>query len=200
MTPIIRISAALLALSVALVAQAQARFYEVEMLVFKHQDSPFAVDETFARGDLPSARASQVLGLDASLVDGNLTLVPYGPGERTLLAEADRLQAQGNSVLFHERWLHGLMPKGQDRPIRITGGRDLGFGRGFELDGYVNFSIAKFIESEVDLAVQYIVDGAAEGPVTPRLTETRRARSGVIHYLDHPTFGVLLTYARTDIE
>ncbi len=198
MNPILRFSVAIAMVSVAILASAEARFYEVEMLVFKHQDSPFAVDEAFARSDLPAPRPAQALGLDASLIDGNLTLVPFAPAERALLAEADRLQAQGKPVLFHERWLHGLMPKGQDRPIRITGGRDLGFGRGFELDGYVNFSIAKFIESEVDLALQYVVDGSPEGPITPRLIETRRARSGVLHYLDHPMFGVLLTYSRTE--
>lgn len=82
--------------------------------------------------------------------------------------------------------------------MQIRGGRDLGFDRGFELDGYVQFSIARFIQADVDLALKMVVDGSAEGPITPRLIESRRAKSGDVHYLDHPMFGVILLYTRTD--
>lgn len=188
----------LLGLLLAPVAWAETRFYEIEVLVFQNQRDPLQVAEQIERGLSPTVRPTRVLGLDAELDQGFAVLAPYPSEQRQLNAEAATLRAQGKNVLFHEKWLHGLKPKGQDTAISIRGGQDLGYGRGFELEGSINFSIARFIEADVDLVTQHIVDGSEEGPYTARLKETRRARSGVVHYLDHPMLGVLVTYTRTD--
>ena len=136
--------------------------------------------------------------MDADFEGDYLTLAPYAPEERLLNEQSSILQRQGKVVLFHERWMHGLKPAGQDTAIAIQGGQDLGYGRGFELEGSIEFSIARFIEAKVDLVTRHLVDGSPEGPFTAHLKETRRARSGVVHYLDHPMIGVLITYTRTE--
>lgn len=188
----------LIALLFAPLAWAETRFYEVEVLVFQHTNDPLSVEETIERGLQPIDRPTQMLGLDADLQEGFIVLQPYPAEQRQLNEQAMTLRAQGKNVLFHERWLHGMKPAGQDRAVAIMGGQDLGFGRGFELQGSIEFSIARFIQADVDLIHQRILDGSAQGPYTARLSETRRARSGVVHYLDHPMFGVLISYTRTE--
>lgn len=188
----------LFALLLPLTAWAETRFYEVEVLIFENSSDPLSAGETITRGLAPVTRAVKSLGLDADLEDGFLVLQPYAEELRLLNEQAAKLRAQGRNVLFHERWLHGMKPKGQDTAVAIRGGQNLGFGRGFELEGSIRFSIARFIEADIDLVTQHILDGSAEGPYTARLQEVRRARSGVVHYLDHPMIGMLITYTRTD--
>ncbi len=188
----------LIALLFAPMAWAETRFYEVEVLVFQHTTDPLAVGETIPRGLQPIVRPTSMLGLDAELENGLLVLQPYASDQRTLNEQAAKLRALGKNVLFHERWLHGMKPKGRDRAVSIIGGQNLGFGRGFELQGSIRFSIARFIEADIDLVSQRVLDGSPEGPFTAQLKEVRRARSGVVHYLDHPMLGVLITYTRTE--
>lgn len=183
---------ALLAL-IPVFALAEARLYSVEVLVFKQSNSPFATNEQFANNDLPPQRAAYNLGVDAQELEGQLTLAPLN--SKALANHAARLNNEGKTVLFHERWLQGLLPEGQDLPIRITGGRDLGGVSGPELQGYLELSIARFIEADLDVAVQFPTGADV---FTPRLTETRRARSGEVHYLDHPLIGALIVYERTE--
>lgn len=190
--------ALLLGLLLTPMVWAETRFYEVEVLVFQNEPDPLAVAEQIERGLSPVTRSTQMLGLDAQLEEGFAVLAPYPAEQRQLNAEAATLRAQGSNVLFHEKWLHGMKPKGQDLAVSIFGGQDLGYGRGFELQGSIRFSIARFIEADVDLVTQHIIDGSELGPYTARLKETRRSRSGVVHYLDHPMLGVLITYTRTE--
>lgn len=179
-------------------AEGETRFYEVEVLIFQNARDPATIDERIERGVRPEDRPTQQLILDADFEGDYLTLAPYAPEERLLNEQSLILQRQGKVVLFHERWMHGLKSAGQDTAIAIQGGQDLGYGRGYELEGSIEFSIDRFIEAKVDLVTRHLVDGSPEGPFTAHLKETRRARSGVVHYLDHPMIGVLITYTRTE--
>ena len=64
-----------------------------------------------------------------------------------------------------------------------------------ELDGTVRVYLSRYLHAEVDL-VYHRPD--VETPF--RLTTSRRMRSGELHYLDHPVFGVLIKVTPLETE
>ena len=68
----------------------------------------------------------------------------------------------------------------------------------YTLDGSISLLLSRFLHLEADLAwTQADRDGVLG---SYRLTESRRMRSGELHHLDSPRFGMLVQIRKTDYE
>ena len=100
--------------------------------------------------------------------------------------------------LVHGGWVQLGLPEDEALPI------DLGVLGVSNPMGSVLLYVSRFLHVKIDMSYQdpaapepVAVAGAgglAELPIKPRyhLTAERSARSGELHYFDHPAFGVLL--------
>jgi len=119
-----------------------------------------------------------------------------------LTAEAQKLQSLGAyTVLLHGGWVQEGLPEeaAHDFDISIFGVP--------RISGTVTLYISRFahVSAAVDYSAPVEMGSASQAEVTdsrlgitaqplPRLQlrQTRRMRSGELHYLDHPAFGLLI--------
>lgn len=151
--------------------------YDVEVLVFA---SLYADDGQEVWPPLGHAPATDralpfAAGSDIQPLDG--------PGN--LQAVADALsRSSGYRPLLHWRWRQPGWERGQALPVRVQApaadGQPL-------VDGTLTLARSRYLHLHADLIY---TDPAAGVPVA--LREVRRMRSGELHYLDHPRFGVLV--------
>jgi hypothetical protein len=120
------------------------------------------------------------------------------PEELKLGNEYRRLQAVSAYVpLVHAGWVQPGLPEADAEPF------DLGALGVLNPRGTIRVHLGRFLHITLDLT--YETDGASSPAVTVgdgldevslspryRLTATRSARSGELHYFDHPAFGVLV--------
>ena len=161
-----RIVSMLLVTLMTSTAYAEVRPYALEILVFARPEPVQSITEVFPATE------------------------PEAPQSFDLL----RIQTQLNGeILFHQRWIHPLTENQAENPwFQISGsGSD-----GFKLNGYLRWSIDRYIELDADLRVtRESVRQATDGTVLNEvyvLKEFRKMSSKDIHYLDHPAFGVLI--------
>ncbi|MDA1076662.1 MAG: CsiV family protein, partial [Proteobacteria bacterium] len=129
-----------------------------------------------------------------------------------LRAQAGRLvQRQGVRVLMHERWLQPVPPRDQPEPLLVQ--RDLRLGQLHLLEGTLAVTIGRYLHLQANLWYQvpglgaepvdiaFPPDGSASADLSASafehagymaLSESRRTRSGELHYLDHPRLGVIV--------
>ena len=64
------------------------------------------------------------------------------------------------------------------------------------MHGTVKISLERYLHVDVDLLYRRVVAGDSSAtdavPTRFRLTAAHRMRSGDLHYIDHPLFGVLI--------
>ncbi len=173
------------------VVQAEVRPYALEVLVFARPEPVQSITEVFpATEPKPPKSFDLSFALDSGFK--NLTTLPNS--SRTLKNAGLRIQTQLNGqILFHKRWIHPLTKNQRSNPwFRITGVAS----RDFQLNGYLRWSIDRFIEVNADLRVTRLgVRRAPDGTSLDEvyhLKEFRKMSSDDIHYLDHPAFGVII--------
>ena len=95
-------------------------------------------------------------------------------------------------ILAAGSWHQALPPRDQPQPLLFqVGERD---GRGpFDVEGWIAVTVQRFVHFEVHLWVR--LDDAAFALVS----ESRRLRSGEVHYLDHPAVGMIVRTGPVDI-
>ena len=113
---------------------------------------------------------------------------PNPPAFRT---EINRLGRRLN-IIAAGSWHQALPPRDQPQPLLFQiGQRD---GRGlFDVEGWIAVTVQRFVHFEVHLWVR--LDEASFALVS----ESRRLRSGEVHYLDHPVLGMLVRTGPLDI-
>jgi hypothetical protein len=116
------------------------------------------------------------------------------PKTFVLSAPAARLDRSGRyRVLLHGAWIAPLPDRDAPLPMLIqTGAKS---GDRWRIEGTIAVTVARYLHADVEL--RYLVDATAPNdPTAPptylEMREDRRLRSGELHYLDHPRFGVLL--------
>ena len=57
-----------------------------------------------------------------------------------------------------------------------------------ELDGTFKVSLNRYLHVNTDLQ---FIDHTTDEPLSYSLIDSRRVKSGEIHYIDHPAFGVI---------
>ena len=113
--------------------------------------------------------------------------------------------------LLHLGWRQAVPPRGQAQPIMVATAEQLDQGqtiRGLpKLQGYLALSVGRYLHFSTNL--WYQADTLGLMPITlpylatenslPQpsrafmaLNESRRMRSGELHYIDHPKFGVIV--------
>ena len=105
---------------------------------------------------------------------------------------------------LHAGWRLPGLPHSVARPAHVSpnlgiGGLDAAEHDGVErpaVQGTVKVSLARYLRVDVDLLYSRPESGAAAAPDPApaqfRLVSERRMRSGELHYIDHPLFGVLI--------
>lgn len=135
------------------------------------------------------------------------------PGTLTLGAEAGRLQRRaGFRILLHGRWLQNVPPREAPESLLIHAGAAAG---SYDLEGTLAVTLGRYLHFRVDLyyvepllgrapidralappEAAAIASGLTATDLAPagymQLHESRRLRSGELHYLDHPKLGVLV--------
>jgi hypothetical protein len=139
------------------------------------------------------------------------------PSTFTLAAEAERL-ARRYPVLLHGRWLQPVPERDAPEPLLVQAGPR--YGDVHALEGTFHVTLGRFLHFRADLLYREPLLGAAPvsralppaqadaardaGPlavpaISPpqragfmQLRESRRLRSGELHYLDHPKLGILV--------
>lgn len=138
------------------------------------------------------------------------------PAESFALSDiARRLERRnGFRVLLHGRWLQNVPARETPQLLRVHGGTDPAAGP--TLEGLLSVTLGRYLHFRADLYYQAPLAGrapvdqplpppgmTAAGPLRPQLADlepagyvqihqTRRLRSGELHYLDHPKLGVLV--------
>jgi hypothetical protein len=138
------------------------------------------------------------------------------PRTFTLTAEANRLTRVGGvHVLLHGRWLQPVPARQMPQPLLLQVGPR--YGETYALEGTLDVTLGRFLHFNANLIYREPLIGAApldraqpppgNGAALSRpapalddlaaggfmqLQESRRVRSGELHYLDHPKLGVLV--------
>jgi len=172
-------------------AYAEVRPYALEVLVFSRPEPVQSITEVFPSTE---PQAPESFDLLSAINSGFQNLTSLPDSSQILRNSALRIQTQLNGqILFHERWIHPLTKNQKANPwFRISGIAD----NGFRLNGYLRWSIDRFIEVDADLRVtraslRQVPYGTPVDEVYV-LREFRKVSSKDIHYLDHPAFGVII--------
>jgi Peptidoglycan-binding protein, CsiV len=194
--------------------------YKVEIIVFAnrgfdHQEERFdreparAVDEPATFTDIPRFDAAVPLGFepespatDAPGLGTEFRFRILKPEELDLDSEYRKLERLDAYVpLLHAGWVQPGLPEDQARPF------DLALLGALNPVGTVRVHLARFLHITLDLTYKEPAAASTVGtalppfgneltelPVAPRyrLVAGRQARSGELHYFDHPAFGVLI--------
>lgn len=196
--------------------------YEVEIIVFANRDfdpseerfddaaGAFAADAAAELRDAPVfdesnfgplvtetapiEPADPLAELDASVRH----IRPLLPAELKLGNEYRRLQAiPAYRPLLHAGWVQPGLPETEAQPF------DLAVLGAFNPRGTVRVHLSRFLHITLDLTYQATATPTVAPVASNELTElafapsyrlqaTRSARSGELHYIDHPAFGVLV--------
>ncbi len=201
--------------------------YQVEIIVFAHRDfdpseerfaqeiAPAVLDQNELLRDVPTVEepaplppASAPTNLDLQgvpPVEDPLAVRILAPEELQLGSEYRRVtNLRAYRPLVHAGWIQPGLPEEQSVPfdlasIGVTNPR-----------GTIRVYLSRFLHVSLDLtyrdgastALPTTEDGLTEVTFAPRyhLVTERQARSGELHYFDHPAFGVLLKVTPVPVE
>lgn len=196
---------------------ASARWYQVEVVVFRHLEGTEGGGEHWPElADLPEfGRAVELITTLPEMSDEPLGAAAAGPiafrsldrEERRLAGVERRLRNAGEyELLFGAGWRQPSFGVARAKWVYVS---DVPAARTVELEGgsasfsprvapraegLVRIKVSRLLHVDVDFL--YYHDGT---PV--RLTETRKLKLREIHYFDHPLFGIVLQvspYVRPD--
>ena len=180
-------------------AFAQAKWYTVEVTVFE-RTSESGLGAEFWPENVDEPRSSFALSPRGGSTVGVLTA---GASEPSAIAAVPRGQlAYGGIVkrlrrsgryrpLVHLGWRQPGLAKTEALPVRVAGSSSAAPDAS-RVRGTLRLYRSRYLHLEADLV--YTRPNADVVSLTTRfsLQESRRMRSGELHYLDHPLFGVLV--------
>lgn len=202
-----RALATMLLTAFALPAGAADRWFTVEMIVFDDLRGEALHAELWPEDPgQPSLRnAIELTHLPEDA--GGDTLHAYrlvNPSGLTLGKVRNSLRRSAHyRPILHAGWRLPGLPRNSARPVHVsrslvagTGATAIRAGERPSVHGTVKVSLARFLQVEVDLLYRRPAIGEAAAPAFAptmfRLVSERRMRSGELHYIDHPLFGVLM--------
>ena len=193
----------MLAAMLAIPAGASAQWFTVEIVVFDEPDGEELHAEHWSPdpGE-PSLRSAVELTFPHE-DDPDDAALAYRLLHRSDLALDDVRRALRRSARYrpflHVGWRLPGLRYGAARPVHVSprlGNDGNGGGERPVVRGTVKVSLARYLQVDLDLIYgrpgndETAAPGAA--PTRFRLVTRRRMRSGELHYIDHPLFGVLV--------
>ena len=193
-------------------ASAAARWYQVEVVVFRQPTGTDIGGETFAPlaalpnfrravrlvADLPEMSDEPAPVADEAEAQAPIAFKPIDDDDRRLAGVARRLRGGGYETLLATAWRQPSFGVSRarrvylsDRDPAITGvlpvseDGTLATARVPNVEGTVSIKVSRLLHVEIDML--YYRDGT---PV--RLSETRKVKLRETHYFDHPLFGVVV--------
>lgn len=179
--------------------------YDVEVLIFSQRHVDLAPEYWSDDRTLPVPERSAYLTLGQTT--DSLAFLELAPSQYRLTGAAGRLeQAPGYQVLDHVRWRQPGLPRARSASVSFPLGdrlsRNDASGASVITDlpipqGYVRVSLERFLHADIRLRMPAesghpaVISEPGHLPVFS-LDETRRLRSGELHYIDHPALGVLI--------
>lgn len=193
--------------------------YTVEVIVFKNLSGNPAGAEIWTRTNQePLPEADLEIDLPDEVASPKQEAVEYTrlQGSELSLGElAKKLRASSRyEVLLHQGWRQPGLDRNRAAPMRIEvtlddGARSARAASGgwgsprARLEGELKLILSRYLHLETDLryytgevlqpldAIQDEFADLVTQPLVYRLKQGRRMRSGELHYLDHPGFGLL---------
>ena len=181
-------------------AQAEPRYYQLEVVIFTHPEGSSLeqplrrrtapVDEV-AEADTAAAAGAASEFSDFSEAESSPPLpASFAPAVQPveLGAVAARLNRGGYTLLWHQAWVQPPVQPPRDSdgvPLDVLAA----FGQGPatpELSGRLSFSQRRFLHLGLQLELQ------SPTGLYARLDQQRRIRPGAEHYFDHPRIGVIV--------
>ena len=108
----------------------------------------------------------------------------WQPGAAGFRNERRRLASRFD-ILAAGTWHQALPPRDQPQPLLVQIGARGGTGR-FDIEGWIAVTAGRYVHFKVHLMAD-LGDGTFA-----LVSESRRLRSGEVHYLDHPVLGILV--------
>ena len=115
-------------------------------------------------------------------------LLPDGALKLSGAAEALR-RAPGLSPVLHLGWRQPIDGRSGERPLYLEWPPARGDAR---VQGVIALRLSRYLHVDVD----FLRLGPPEGGPPARFQDSRRMRSGELHYLDHPDMGMLIEVRR----
>jgi hypothetical protein len=179
-------------------------WYEVELIVFR-QPEPTGSDTELHPLDPPAPQASQVVSLRQPQAGTGQPYTMLGSGDLKLGSVYKSLQdSQRYEPLLHIGWRQPGLAGNQTASVALPPNwQPWADGARPPLYGLVRFQQDRFLHVAVDLryyqpSSETVVTagGGAASDAMPAPTyvhqQSRRIRTGELHYLDHPTLGVIV--------
>ena len=143
----------------------------------------------------PSVREIAARALDAAFAEHEATLFEtsyrWQPGAAGFRNERRRLASRFD-ILAAGTWHQALPPRDQPQPLLVQIGTRASSGR-FDIEGWIAVTAGRYVHFNVHLMAD-LGDGTFA-----LVGESRRLRSGEVHYLDHPLLGILVRTERLEV-
>lgn len=185
------------------------RPFDIELIVFAHVNAydggeawPWQAAPDFPpanRGSQAQDEARESLPdpseVQAPLPEENVTWQSLPASERRLTAVAEALRRSSQyRPLAHLNWRQALVEPSAARAVDIAALAGASDDRAVpRVEGSLRLSVARYLHLETDLRL--IEDDSyatlEDRTAIYRLQQSRRMRSGELHYLDHPRLGIL---------
>ena len=204
---------AVLAAAVALPAGAAERWFTAEIIVFEDLRSDNLHTEHWPPdpGEPSVANAIELTPLPGDAPDDGVHAYRLMKSSNLTLGGVwSHLRRSAHyRPLVHAGWRLPGLSRSAARPVHV--GRSLGEGEARAAEGVgaerssvhgtVTVSLARYLQVDVDLLyhrpARDDVVAPNSVPTRFRLVSERRMRSGELHYIDHPLFGVLVLLTRS---
>ena len=200
--------AAILAAAFALPAGAAERWFTAEIIVFEdlRGDNLHAEHWSPDPGEPSLANAIELTHLPEDAPGEGVHAYRLMKSSNLALGEVrNRLRRSAHyRPLVHVGWRLPGLPRSAARPVHVGRSLDDSGARAAEgvgaerssVHGTVTVSRARYLQVDVDLLYNRPASSEAAGPSSAptrfRIVSERRMRSGELHYIDHPLFGVLV--------
>ena len=200
--------AVILAAAFALPAGAAERWFTVEIIVFEDLRSDNLHTEHWSRdpGEPSLVNAIELTHLPEDAPDDGVHAYRLMKSSNLTLGEVrNRLRRSAHyRPLVHAGWRLPGLPRRAARPVHVGRSLDGSEARAAEgigaerssVHGTMTVSLARYLQVDVDLLYHRPESSesaaSSSAPTRFRIVSERRMRSGELHYIDHPLFGVLI--------